>query len=227
MFRDLEAIEIQRTFYQPVPVQVAQRWRAAAPDDFVFCVKACQFITHPATSPTYRRTGSAIPPSEASSYGGFQDSRAVADGWRATLAVAEVLRAEAILFQCPATFGPTEAHVAALYRFFDHIETPALRVWEPRGPWAAHVIARVCDDLGLVRTVDPFAQESATYGLGYFRLHGSPPGPHFYGYTYTDEDLAKLQGLCREYDDAFVLFIIVTMHADAMRFRSRVAAVNG
>ncbi len=219
-FRDLQGVEIQQTFYRPVSVDLARRWRAAAPDGFDFCVKASQFITHPATSPTYRRSGRAIAPAEAPGYGSFQDTEPVQEGWQTTLAVAEALRARAIVFQCPASFAPSEKHIAALYRFFEAARTPAIRAWEPRGPWALHLVKTICEDLGLVHAVDPFAAEPATYGLAYFRLHGKPPGSSLYRYTYTDADLARLRTTCGEYDDAFVLFNNVTMHADAHRFRS-------
>lgn len=222
-FCDLQAVEIQQTFYRPVTAAVARRWRSAAPREFSFCVKASQFITHPASSPTYRRAGRRIPPSEAPSYGAFQDTPAVRDGWRATLEVAEILEAKAILFQCPASFGPSENHVASLYRFFGPIETAALRAWEPRGPWAAHLVEKICEDLDLIHAVDPFAREPATYGLAYFRLHGSPPGPKMYRYTYTGADLETLRSVCSEYDDALVLFNNLTMHADATRFRALAA----
>ena len=219
-FRDLQAVEVQQTFYRPVAVDLARRWRDAAPDEFLFSVKASQFITHPAASPTYRRSGRVIPPSEASSYGAFQDTPAVEEGWRNTLAVAEVLRAKTIVFQCPASFGPSEDHVASLYRFFEVAKTAAIRAWEPRGDWPTHLIEKICGDLDLVHAVDPFAREPATYGTAYFRLHGSPPGPTMYRYTYADADLERLRSVCGEYDDVFVLFNNLAMHADAKRFRS-------
>lgn len=224
VFRDLGAVEIQQTFYRPVHPRVAQRWRDAAPEGFVFCVKASQFITHPATSPTYRRAGRAISTSEFASYGGFQDTPVVHEAWDATRAVSDILRAKAILFQSPASFGPSPEHVASIYHFFGSIATRALRAWEPRGPWTTHLVEAICEDLKLVHVVDPLAAEPATYGLAYFRLHGSPPSPKMYRYTYTTADLERLRAVCGEYDDALVLFNNVTMHEDAMRFRALIAS---
>ncbi|HYY47478.1 MAG TPA: DUF72 domain-containing protein [Thermoplasmata archaeon] len=219
--RGLDAIEIQETFYRPVSVDRAKKWRSLAPPEFRFAVKASQFITHPATSPTYRRSGRKIPADEGAAYGGFQDTPAVREGWESTRAVAEALRAEAIVFQAPASFAPTDANRAALYRFFDSIRTDAVKGLELRGGgWAAHVVEKICEDLGLVHIVDPFDRESATYGLAYFRLHGKPPGPTPYRYTYTDEDLLRLRSFADEYDDAYVMFNNLTMHPDAIRFRT-------
>ncbi len=220
VFRDLHAVEIQQTFYRPVSVDLARKWRAAAPADFVFVVKASQFITHEATSPTYRRAAREIPASRAAAYGGFRASPEVEEGWLATQAVADALGAQAILFQCPASFRPTTENVAALYAFFERIETPAVKAWEPRGSWPSHIVSKICEDLGLVQAVDPFAAEPATIGLAYFRLHGSPPGRVRFRYAYTDADLARLQAMTREYDDAFVFFNNRSMHADATRFRA-------
>ncbi len=226
-FLNLQVVEIQQTFYRPVSLDLARRWRSAAPDEFFFCVKASQFITHPASSPTYRRSGRVVPAAQAAAYGGFQATEPVQEGWASTVAVADALRACAILFQCPASFGPSEEHVAALYRFFESTRATAVRVWEPRGPWAPHLVEKICGDLGLVHAVDPFAGEPATYGLAYFRLHGSPPGERMYRYTYTAADLERLQAACSEYDDAFVLFNNLTMYEDAERFRALVTSPSG
>ena len=216
----LDAVEIQETFYRPVSVERASKWRAIAPQGFRFCVKASQFITHEATSPTYRRSGRVVPDSEQRAYGSFRDTPHVREGWEATSSFAKTIRADAIVFQTPASFGPTEANRTALYRFFESNRTDATKAIELRGPWAGHIVEKICEDLGLVHAVDPFDKEPATYGLAYFRLHGSPPGKTMYRYAYTDEDLARLQTICREYDDAYVMFNNLSMHRDAVRFRS-------
>lgn len=219
VMRDLAAVEIQETFYRPVRVERAMRWRAKAPPEFRFAVNASQFITHDASSPTYRRSGRTVRPEESSLYGGFQDTDPVREGWDATRRIAEALRAHGIVFQTPATFGPTDANRSALYRFFESIRTDAVKAVELRGPWATHVTERICEELGLVHVVDPFEKEPSTYGLAYFRLHGSPPGPTKHRYTYTDADLLRLKAICNEYDDAYVMFNNITMHADAIRFQ--------
>jgi len=214
----LDAVEIQETFYRAVSAERASKWRAMAPQGFRFCVKASQFITHEATSPTYRKSGRVVPDSEKLAYGSFRDTPQVREGWEATRSFAEAIRADAIVFQTPASFGPTETNRTALYRFFESIRTHATKAIELRGPWAVHIVEKICEELGLVHAVDPFDKEPATYGLAYFRLHGIPPGKTMYQYTYTDEDLARLMAICREYDDTYVMFNNETMHRDALRF---------
>jgi uncharacterized protein YecE (DUF72 family) len=217
--RYLDAVEIQETFYRPVAVDRAKRWRSLAPPEFRFSVKASQFITHMASSPTYRRSRRVIPVGEQAAYGGFQDTAPVREGWDTTLAVARALGAEAIVFQTPASFGPSDANRTALYRFFESIRFDGVRGLELRGGWATHIVERICEDLSLVHVVDPFEREPATYGLAYFRLHGRPPGKTQYRYTYTEDDLLRLRSIAREYDDAYVMFNNVTMYPDALRFR--------
>jgi len=214
----LDAVEIQETFYRPVSAERASKWRAMAPQGFRFCVKASQFITHEATSPTYRKSNRVVPDSEKLAYGSFRDTPQVREGWEATRSFAEAIRADAIVFQTPASFGPTETNRTALYRFFESIRTHATKAIELRGPWAVHIVEKICEELGLVHAVDPFDKEPATYGLAYFRLHGTPPGKTMYQYTYTDEDLARLMAICREYDDTYVMFNNETMHRDTLRF---------
>ncbi|MGQ0797130.1 MAG: DUF72 domain-containing protein, partial [Methanobacteriota archaeon] len=122
-FRDLEAVEVQETFHRRVEPERARAWRASAPPAFVFAVRASRTITHTPSFPTYRRAGRSIASTDVARFGGFQDTAPVRAGWEATRAVAEALRAAAVVFETPPSFGPTEAHVAALYRFFGSIET--------------------------------------------------------------------------------------------------------
>jgi uncharacterized protein YecE (DUF72 family) len=227
VLRDLAAIEIQETFYRPVAARRAARWRSLAPPGLRFAVKASQFITHEATSPTYRRSGRTISAKDRDAFGSFRDTDPVREGWDATLAVATALGAHVIVFQTPASFGPTEENRNNLFRFFESIRTDAVKAIELRGPWATHLVGQICEALGLVHAVDPFAGEPATYGLAYFRLHGSPPGPSMYRYTYSDQDLIRLKPICDEYDDAYVMFNTITMHADALRFQAMVQQENG
>src|SRR5437867_11403871 len=98
----LDAVEIRETFYRPVSVERASKWRAIAPQGFRFCVKASQFITHEATSPTYRRPGRVVPDSEKRAYGSFRDTPHVREGWEATSSFATTIRAGAIVSHTPA-----------------------------------------------------------------------------------------------------------------------------
>jgi len=219
IFRSLRLLEVQRTFDKPPKVATAKGWRARAPADFEFTAKAWQLITHEPTSPTYRKAGIAIPKGRRDRYGSFRPTEEVFAAWERTREVCEAIRATFVVFQTPESFGPTAASKENLYAFFQGITAkPFVLAWEPRGPWPLHVVERICEDLGLQHATDPFASELVDQPRAYYRLHGSPPGPTKYTYTYSDEDLWRLVGFCDEVDESYVLFDNVTMYEDALRF---------
>ena len=79
------------------------RWRQEAPAGFEFAIKCFQLVTHPATSPTYRRLRRTAPP--AAAVGGFRDTPEVRAGWEETVAAADALGARIVLLQTPAQQG--------------------------------------------------------------------------------------------------------------------------
>src|SRR5438046_10453988 len=163
--RNLAAVEIQETFYHPVPVARAAKWRARAPPEFRFAVKASQFITHEVSSPTYRRSGRVIPPKDRAAYGNFQDSLPVREGWEATRAVAEALGAHMIVFQTPSTFRPTDANRTRLFRVFESIRTDDTKRIELRGGWATHRGTWFCRETGRAHVGHPLADQRAECGI--------------------------------------------------------------
>ena len=214
-FRDFNVIEIQQTFYKPPMPSTMQRWRDQAPAEFVFCLKAWQVITHPASSPTYRKARLDIPSDERDQYGFFQPTDAVMNGWEKTREAAEILRAAVVVFQCPASFKPTDENKENLRRFFEAIgPQPFTLAWEPRGQWPDREVAELCNELGLIHVVDPFTRSPVTGGLIYYRLHGIGG----YRYRYTDADLLHLRDMLHPHLDTYVMFNNVEMRADALRF---------
>src|SRR2546426_4916988 len=94
----LDAVEIQETFYRPVSIERAAKWRAKAPPEVRFCVKASQFITHEGTSPPYPPAGRVIPPSEKPAHGSFSGTPPVREGGGGAQSVAEGGRGTPIVF---------------------------------------------------------------------------------------------------------------------------------
>jgi uncharacterized protein YecE (DUF72 family) len=206
-----------RTFYQLPSLDLARKWREQSPAEFRFTMKAWQLITHPPSSPTYRKLKEQIGAGEHAEYGWFGSTEAVWEAWRRTQAVARAVRATVIVFQCPASFEETEENVSNLEAFFRRVERDSslTLAWEPRGKWHASVVRAICERAGLVHCVDPFQSEPATSGTTYFRLHGRG-GFH---YRYTDTELATLRGLvARSGRPAYVMFNNVYMKDDAARF---------
>ncbi len=218
--RDFTTIELQTTFYDPPSVTVARRWRAEAPPEFRFCMKAWQLITHTPASPTYRRLKAPVSPTERDLYGSFRSSEQVWLAWQRTKEIAEILRAEIIVFQCPKSFLPTRENIRNLTAFFQHIDRGHCALaWEPRGDdWSAGLIRDLCAENKLVHCVDPF-QSTPVYGdFLYWRLHGRSG----YRYRYTDEDLTmldvKLQVHAQVPGPNYCLFNNIYSKQDAMRF---------
>src|SRR3954471_20830090 len=110
-FEEFDSIEIQTTFYDPPGLHVVRKWRAAAPADFHFCIKAWQLITHTAASPTYRRLRSPLPEHDRDAVGSFRQTEQVWQAWLRTLEIARELEARVILFQCPKSFRPTSENL--------------------------------------------------------------------------------------------------------------------
>ena len=215
-FRRFNVVEVQQTFYDPPTPRTLERWRAEAPEGFEFTMKAWQVITHPATSKTYRRLKSPMTERQRAEAGGFRLNDTTLRAWETTLAAARRLRASAILFQCPASFRPTEENATAMRAFFGSIERPrGVRfLWEPRGPWPDELIAELCGDLSLVHTVDPFLRPALTSEPIYWRLHGN--GSHYA--SYTDAELQQLKSWIPTAGETYVMFNNIPRVKDSERF---------
>src|SRR5918992_1690110 len=103
-FRKFPVVEVQQTFYDPPPIATVEKWRRQAPADFEFTMKAWQVITHFGTSNTYRRLKRPFSAQQRAEAGGFRVNATTCAAWQTTLGCARILRATAILFQCPASF---------------------------------------------------------------------------------------------------------------------------
>ncbi|HEX2087181.1 MAG TPA: DUF72 domain-containing protein [Solirubrobacteraceae bacterium] len=218
-FREFAVVEVQQTFYDPPQDATLVRWRRRAPPRFEFTLKAWQLVTHEASSPTYRRLRRPLAAGERDQAGSFRDSAVVWSGWRRTLQCARLLRATAILLQCPRSFRPTDANVARLRAFCVTAERPegVRLVWEPRGEWPAELVRSLCAELGLDHAVDPFTAPSQTPERPYFRLHGVS-GPY---HVHTDAELERLRGMLPSTaNPAYVLFNNIPRVGDARRFRA-------
>jgi uncharacterized protein YecE (DUF72 family) len=217
---DFPAIELQSTFYQPPANRVAQRWRALAPQDFRYCMKAWQLITHPPSSPTYRRLKGGISDQERDCYGSFRDTEQVRLAWQRTREIANVIDAQVIVFQCPKSFLPTRENVRNLTTFFREIERDGRTcAWEPRGiEWRRELVRELCAENNLIHCVDPFHADPAYGDALYWRLHGKTG----YRYRYTNEDLQELAAKLRFYAHVarpnYVMFNNVYSRQDALAF---------
>ncbi len=215
--RRFPVVEVQQTFYQPPAEAVMRRWRDAVPADFEFTIKAWQLVTHAAVSPTYRRLRRTLDEDERAGAGAFRPTAIVDEGWRVTAACAAILKASAVLFQCPASFRPTDENVAHFDAFFRRVDRPpgVRLLWEPRGPWPRDLVASVCAAHRLTHVVDPFVNETVTAGgFAYYRLHGITGSRH----VFTDDELLRLRGVLPPSGETYVMFNNIPRANDARRF---------
>ena len=208
-------LEVQHTFYDPPSDQLLLKWRAVVPPDFEFTMKAWQLITHEASSPTYRRLKHPIPPDDGPLLGGFRLTDPVLRAWDRTLECARVLRATAVLLQCPQSFRPTAANVSRMRALLETVQRPQARLlWEPRGEWPDALVAKLCRDLQLVHVVDPMQRDTVTPDSTYFRLHGTTGSRH----VHTKDELRRVRDLVEGRPSPYVLFNNLPRVGDAERF---------
>jgi uncharacterized protein YecE (DUF72 family) len=217
-FRRYRVVEVQQTFYEPPRDEVMARWRRQAPLRFEFTLKAWQLITHDGTSPTYRRLRKPLTAQQRAEVGSFRMTSTTLAAWERTLACTRILRATAILLQCPRSFRPTEENAARMRAFLGAVERPdGVRIlWEPRGPWPEALLRSLCAELDLVHVVDPFVDATVTPEQTYFRLHGVTGARH----VYTDDELVRLRAMLPADGTAYVMFNNIPRVVDAERFRA-------
>ncbi|MBE8540350.1 DUF72 domain-containing protein [Geoglobus acetivorans] len=207
-FRMFDVVEVQKTFYKPPMPETAERWRELAGEGFEFTVKAFQVITHPPSSPTYRKAKLKVDDG-----GFFKPVKAVFDAWERTREVAKILNSSVIVFQTPRSFRECEENVRNMKEFFNSIEREFVFCWEPRG-WGSDVVKDVCQKLDLVHVVDPFVSRSMHGEIRYYRLHGFN-----YRHKYSDDELKWLLERVSGERTCYVMFNNMHMLEDAIRFR--------
>ncbi len=212
-YRTFKAVEIQQTFYQPPKMLTAQKWLEEAPEDFLFTLKAWQLITHEATSPTYRCLKLEIRAGREKNYGSFKPTDEVFAAWETTRLFALALKAQVVLFQCPASFTPESRNKKNMVRFFRSVDRKGLVLaWEPRGKWGEAEIRELCQELDLIHCVDPLKCTPVYGHIHYFRLHG----PKGYRSRYEARDLQKIAAMCR--GETYCFFNNLSMFEDGRRF---------
>jgi uncharacterized protein YecE (DUF72 family) len=243
-FKKFHAVELQSTFYDFVRETTLRKWRAEAPVDFEFIIKVPQFITHPATSPTYRRV-KRREDMNPRHLGNFQPTKEVFSCFEKTLEYAELLKARILSVQSPPSFSPDRQNIKNMEKFFKKIERKGLILgWESRGKWQPEQVHDVCAELDLIDVVDPFIRDSVhpvkkpwpqdvaeksecttlrtrsefSNGLHgtifYYRLHGGK------GYRRKFEK-KELENLYKKIKDksGYAMFNNISMFEDAQKFK--------
>jgi len=212
-YRIFKVVEVQLTFYDFVDTEILKRWRDEAPEDFEFVLKAFQFITHPANSPTYKRARH-IENLNLKNLGNFQPTREVLKCYEILKDYATILKTKIIIFQSPPGFKPERKNIKNMKNFFNKIDRKDFILgWESRGRWRAEEVEKICQELGLVDVVDPFLRASTCGEIFYYRLHGGEG----YIHEFSDEELSNLADKV-ENKSGYVMFNNISSFDDAQRF---------
>jgi len=227
-FQSFNLVEIQETFYKLPRPKTSMRWREESPSDFEFSVKCWQAVTHPSTSPTWRRAGISVEAAKSDRYGLLRPTKENLEAWDRTREICKSVNSRICVVQCPPQFSYTTENVNNVRRFFKSIARNGLRIaWEPRGDWKDHKeeIANLCRELELIHVVDILRRYPAIVTeTVYTRLHGLGRREYDYKYKYTENDLELLLKKVvalekRKVREVYVLFNNVHMLEDAKRLR--------
>jgi len=231
-FETFKLVELQNTFYDLPSDDWAQRFRSEIPPDAIVTIKAWQVITHPHTSPTWRRMKHK-PEGNLENYGFLKPTKENLLAWDRTRHIANILRARAVVFQTPPSFKYSEENLQNVLEFFRTIYTRELLIcWEPRGDWNEHLDAvRKVVEIGVIHVVDLLKRNPLLNNaqILYTRLHGLGKGEVNYKYKYTDDDLKRLVEKILSFsgiNEAYVLFNNVYMFYDAQRFRDLIRSLG-
>jgi len=203
-YESFSLVELNRTFYEYPRMSTVEGWRAKAPQDFEFTVKAHQDITH--------RFRFEMEPSLPL----FETMKQIC----------QTLKARILLIQTPGSFRPDKLSDAM--KFLGKVKRDDLVVvWETRGlawdlPDVRKKLSERLEALNVIHVTDPFkALPVYTGNVVYFRLHGL--GKQLYYYQYTDDELKQLRRMVQPFErdgkEVYVLFNNLAMFDDGLRFK--------
>ncbi len=208
-FSRYKVVEVQLTFYKVPSFNLLKKWREEAPDDFDFVIKVSQGITHPPSSPTYRKFNMEVKDPER--YGLFRNTEEVFNLWRLQTEIADILNARSFLFQTPARFGKEE-DFENMINFFKSIERKEYLFfyeWRHKDHEKALEICEICN---LIPVSLPFDRVFPGEFI-YMRLHGGKG----YRHRYTDEELLRLKDMVKN-KKGYVFFNNIFSKEDSLRF---------
>ena len=196
--RGFRFVELNASFYRPVPERYAWRWRSSVPDDFVFSVKANRAITH---SDRVRASAGA--------------RRAFAHDLR----IARILRSRFVVLETPAElrFGADEvAGLQELAKMAPSGIRIGLEARTYRKGRLPEALRRVMEDERILDVVD-LSQARPRVGDEevYTRLFG--PGPSNV-YQFDDHEMREIDRSSGDSVRATFTFHGVRMYSDAARF---------
>lgn len=226
-YKVFDVVELQNTFYDLPQVEWATSVRKEAPEGFEFALKAWQVITHPSSSPTWKKMRKR-PEGEVEKYGYLRPTRENFSALKKTVEIAKALGSRIIVLQTPSSMPYTQESVKWVNDFFEEASSIAgeiMLAWEPRGHWArAPELLGLLERHGIIHVTDLLKEKPLLINMGilYTRLHGLGGGEVNYTYTYTPEDLNRLKRLLEDFSfqEAYIMFNNVKMWQNAQEFKA-------
>ncbi|MBX6422094.1 DUF72 domain-containing protein [Thermosulfurimonas sp. F29] len=227
------ALEINATFYRFPPEKTLRRWERVfrSREGFGLSLKVFQGLTHPVSSPTWRRAGLAPEERERlrNLAGCLRLNPATEEFLERTIALTGRLSARFLLFQLPRVCaGEAEGFFAFFVRLRELLP-PGTRAgleirWEDPG-----LLEDLFHRFGVIPVFDPLLfpgllERFRNLPFLYFRLHGERKGGRLdYRKNYTNEELKRLADLVfgLEAEEVWILFNNIPMHENALRFREK------
>ena len=217
-FANYKTIEIQQTFYKILKDTTLIKWKKLAPKDFVFNFKAFQGITHPPTSPTWRKSNLK----SLKHVGWLQPTKQVYKFWKKMLNYQKILDAKVIVIQLPSSFKDEPKNWDNAEKFFSKIDRGDFEIGVELRMWKEESVRKFCKKFDLIDVCDINVRlPTIKKYISYFRLHGAyKNGRINYSYKYTKKDLEKIlkriKKIGSEY--TFVMFNNLYMRDDSKKF---------
>ena len=225
--KEFDLLEVQRSFYELLKTDLANKWRNNVRLDFEFTMKVFQGITHPVESPTWRKYKKKIEGIDPNEVGLLRTTPFVKYCWEQSIEFAHVLKTKIVIIQLPPSLQYDTTGFGRLKTFFEFVEPDLTCAIEFRHEsWIPHIsyILKNLRKWSIIVVSDPLKFNPPKQDVQYFRLHGMN-GFTNYRYVYTDQEIDKLIIEAKK-SNTYVLFNNISMLTDAKRFLSKLHTVG-
>lgn len=201
-FSELDAVEITSTAVRLPKLDTVRRWKAEAPEGFVFSVRAPRDI------------GGRDNP--------FRMTPALRKTVREFGALLEALAPAFVVYDTSPVFYPSADHLRAMYQYFKGPgRGPWRTVWMPRGSqFDAKLLAKIASDLRLMIGFDALRADEAPRETRYWRLGGRWEGRRVSrGVSFGESELREAVSRCASGRETFLFLENAAMWRDARRLK--------
>jgi len=227
-------LEINATFYRFPSKKTLENWEKVfrKQKDFALAFKAFQGLTHPLSSPTWRRTKLSSEEKQRfqGQVGCLKLNPTTEAFLQKTLEMARRVSARFVLFQLPRNCEKEKEGFADFFSALRGLSGESKKLsfgleirWQDR-----KLLEDLFQGFGIIPVFDPllfseYLEPFRDLPLLYFRLHGALEGGRLnYHKCYEEEELLRLRELTSKLGarEVFILFNNIYMHQDALRFKA-------